>query len=57
MIYVIMDRLTKYAYFIPTLLTIKVEELVYVFMRNVFAAYGMLVKLISDRDKLFKSKF
>ena len=57
MIYVIIDRLTKYTYFIPTLSTIKAEELAYVFMRNVFAAHGIPAKLISDRDKLFKSKF
>jgi hypothetical protein len=57
MIYVIMDRLTKYAYFIPTLSTMKAEELAYVFMRHVFASHGMPSKLVSDRDKLFKSKF
>ena len=57
MIYIIMDRLTKYVYFIPTLLTIKAEELVYIFIRNVFASYRMPVKLVLDRDKLFNSKF
>jgi len=54
---VIINRLTKYAYFILTLLTIKVEELAYVFIRNVFVAHGILAKLILDRDKLFKSRF
>lgn len=57
MIYVIMDRLTKYAYFIPIVTTTNAEELAYVFMRHVFASHGMPSRLVSDRDKLFRSKF
>ena len=52
-----MDRLTKYAYFIPIRETIKVEELAYIFIRHVFASYRILVKLVTDRDKLFKLRF
>ena len=56
-IYVILDRLTKYAYFLPVKKEITAEELAYVFMRHIFAQHGMPSKLISDRDKLFRSKF
>ena len=56
-IYVILDRLTKYTYFLPIKKEITTEELAYIFMRYVFAQHGMPSKLISDRDKLFRSKF
>jgi hypothetical protein len=57
MVYVVVDRLTKYAYFIPCRDTTNAQTLAYVFMRHIFAAHGMPSKLVSDRDKLFKSKF
>ena len=57
MIYVVIDRLTKYAYFIPTRNSTTAEQLAYTFMRFIFAHHGMPSKLISDRDKLFRSKF
>ena len=57
MIYVVLDKLTKYARFIPTRTTNTAPELAYIFMRDIFAHHGMPSRLISDRDKLFKSKF
>ena len=52
-----MDRLTKYTHFIPIRETITAEELVYIFIRYVFVIYGIPIKLITNRDKLFRSKF
>jgi hypothetical protein len=56
-ILVIVDRFTKYAYFLPYLKTGTAEDTAYVFLRNVAAQHGMPDELISDRDKLFTSHF
>jgi transposase InsO family protein len=54
---VITDRLTKYAYFVNYLESSNAEDLAYTFLRIVFANHGMPAEIISDRDKLFTSKF
>ena len=57
-ILVIIDRLTKYAYF----LSYKdkgslASDFVYLFSRTILANYEILEEIIFDRDKVFKSKF
>ena len=54
---VIINRLIKYAYFIPYKKDLIAEELIYVFNRNVIANYKILEEIINNRDKLFTSKF
>ena len=54
---VVIDRLTKYAYFIPYKEGLIIENLVYAFNRNVIANYEILEEIISNRDKLFTLKF
>lgn len=56
-IWVVTCRLTKYAYFIPYKESSTAEELAYAFMRIVVGQHGMPQEIISDRDKLFTSKF
>jgi hypothetical protein len=56
-ILIITDRLTKYTYFINYLESLNAEDLAYTFLRMIFANHGMLETIISDRDKLFTSKF
>ena len=56
-ILVITDKLTKYGYFIPYKEATNAEQMAYTFMRNVVANHGMPKRVITDRDKLFKSKF
>ena len=56
-ILVIVDRLTKYAYFMPYLEASNAEQLASTFLRTVFANHGMPDEIISDRDKLFTSQF
>jgi hypothetical protein len=56
-ILVVTDRLIKYAYFISYKEGSTVEELAYIFNRNVIVNYGILEEIISDRDKLFTSNF
>lgn len=56
-ILVIVDRFTKYAYFLPYLKTGTAEDAAYVFLRHVTAQHGMPDELVTDRDKLFTSNF
>ena len=56
-ILVVTDRLTKYAYFIPYLESSTAEDLAYTFLRFVVGNHGVPEEIISDRDKLFTSKF
>jgi hypothetical protein len=56
-ILVIVDRLTKYAYFIPYKEASTAEDLAYAFLRTVVSQHGLPKEIISDRDKLFISKF
>jgi hypothetical protein len=56
-ILVITDRLIKYAYFIPYKEDLTVEELVYIFNRNIVTNYRIPEEIISNRNKLFMSNF
>lgn len=56
-VWVVTCRLTKYAYFIPYKESSTAEELAYAFMRIVTSQHGLPLEIISDRDKLFTSKF
>ncbi|KAG0158308.1 hypothetical protein PDIDSM_5821 [Penicillium digitatum] len=55
MIMVIVDRLTKYAYMIPTTETIDANQMANIVLRHVVANHGLPSKITSDRDKLFTS--
>jgi hypothetical protein len=57
LILIVIDRLTKYAYFIPYKKESTVEELIYTFNRNIITNHGILEEIISNRDKLFISNF
>jgi hypothetical protein len=56
-ILVITDRLTKFGYFLPYRESSIAEELVYIFLRKIVTNHEFLKKIISDRNKLFTSKF
>ncbi|RAL58494.1 hypothetical protein DID88_005198 [Monilinia fructigena] len=53
----VVDRLTKFAYMIPFKETWDAEQLAYVFLRGIVSIHGVPDEIISDRDKLFTSKF
>ena len=57
MILVVTNRLTKYVYILLYKEVSIAEELVNQLLRAVFTHYGILDEIISDRDKLFISKF
>jgi hypothetical protein len=56
-ILVITDRLIKYGYFIPYRESLLTEELAYAFNKHIIGNYEILKEIISDRDKLFISRF
>jgi hypothetical protein len=57
LILVVINRLTKYAYFILYKEGSTAEELIYTFNRNIITNHGILEEIISNRDKLFISNF
>ena len=56
-IWVICDKLTKWAYFIPYKESSGPEELAYEFMKTVYSTHGMPKNIITDRAQLFLDKF
>ena len=56
-IWVIVDRLTKSAHFIPIPESISAEKLADIYIREIVARHGVPVSVISDRDVRFTSRF
>ena len=56
-ILVIVDKYIKWRYFIVCIKGILVEELVRIYIKEVFVRYGILEKIISDRDLKFVLEF
>nr|MDZ8003588.1 RNase H-like domain-containing protein [Nostoc sp. DedSLP05] len=56
-LWVIIDRLTKYAHFIPVHSSYKTPQLAEIFMENIYRLHGFPKKIISDRDPKFTSHF
>jgi hypothetical protein len=56
-IFVVVDRLTKMAHFMPCNKTITCEEIARLFMDNIYKYRSLLDDIISDRGSQFTSKF
>jgi hypothetical protein len=56
-ILVVIDRLIKYGYFISYKESLLIEELAYTFNKHIIENHGISKKIISDKDKLFTSRF
>ena len=56
-IWVIVDRLTKSAHFIPLLVTKNVRLLCEKYIQEVVRLHGVPLSIVSDRDALFTSRF
>ncbi|KAM1123460.1 hypothetical protein ACFX19_004937 [Malus domestica] len=56
-IWVIIDRLTKTAHFLPVQQTYSLEKLVKLFVNNVVRLHGVPISIVSDRDPRFTSRF
>ena len=56
-IWVVVDRLTKAAHFIPTKSTRTTEYLAKLYINNIVRLHGIPKEIISDRDPLITSHF
>jgi hypothetical protein len=56
-IWVVVDRLTKLAHFIPTTNTVDASGLASLFFNHVFRLHGLPKEIVSDRGSVFTSNF
>jgi hypothetical protein len=56
-IWVIVDRLTKVAHFIPVKTTYSGAKLVEIYISRIVCLHGVQKKIMSDRGSQFTSKF
>lgn len=56
-IFVVVDRLTKYGHFLPITSHYTAKLIVSLFFDHIFRLHGMPKTIISDRDKAFTSLF
>lgn len=56
-ILVVVDKLTKYAHFLPLSHPYTATQVAQVYLDHVFKLHGMPAALVSDRDKIFTSHF
>nr|GFB38758.1 putative reverse transcriptase domain-containing protein [Tanacetum cinerariifolium] len=56
-VWVIVDRLTKFAYFLPMKETDSMEKLTRQYLKEVVSTHGVPVLIISNRDSIFTSHF
>ena len=56
-IFVVVDRLTKMAHFVPCLKAISGEETAKLFLDNIYRYHGLPNDIVSDRGPQFISKF
>ena len=57
MIFVIVDKFTKWGYFVVCIKEILVENIVQIYIKEVFARYRVPDKIILDRDVRFMAAF
>nr|GEU52994.1 putative reverse transcriptase domain-containing protein [Tanacetum cinerariifolium] len=56
-IWVVVDRLTKSAYFLPMRDDYKMDRLARLYLNEIVAKHGVPISIISDRDSRFMSRF
>jgi hypothetical protein len=56
-ILVVVDKLTKYAHFLPLRHPFTASKVTDIFVDNIFRLHGLPLSLISDRDPIFTSQF
>ena len=56
-IWVIVDRLTKFAHFLPIKVTDSINALSKLYVREIVRLHGVPVSIVSDRDSRFVSQF
>ena len=56
-IWVIFDRLTKFAHFLPIRINYSMDKLVQIYLREIVQIHGVSESIVSDRDHRFQSRF
>ena len=56
-VWVIVDRLTKTAHFLPIKMTYSMDRLAELYIKEIVRLHGILVLIVSDRDPRFTSRF
>ena len=56
-ILIVVDKLIKWGSFILYLKVLLADDLTYIFLYWIIAEHSLLIKIISARDMLFKSRF
>ena len=56
-VWVIMDKLTKSAYFLPVQLDYSMDLLAELYVNEIVKLHGILISIVSDRDPQFTSRF
>ena len=56
-IWVIVDRLTKSAHFIPINIRFSLEKLTFLYISEIVRLHGVPSSIVSDRDPSFTSRF
>lgn len=57
MIFVVVDRLTKYVHFVPIFHPYTTAKIATLYVHCVFKLNGMRVSIVNDRDAIFTSLF
>ena len=56
-VWVIIDRLTKSAHFIPIRINYSMDRLAKLYVDEIFRLHGVPLSIVSDRDPRFTSRF
>ena len=56
-VFVVVDRFTKYVHFIPLAHPYTTANIAHLFTQYVFKLHGMPSTIVSDKDPMFTSKF
>ena len=56
-IWVIVDRLTKYAHFLPVIVTYNTDRYAKLYLAEIVKLHGVPISIFSDRDPKFTSRF
>lgn len=56
-ILVVVDKFSKFAHFVPLHHPFSVESVAKLFLDNIYRLHGLPLSIISDRDRVFTSKF
>ena len=57
LVWVVVDRLTKSAHFLPVRTDYSLDKLVDLYIRKIVRLHGIPISIISDREPKFTSRF